>query len=223
MADSIPTLRAWYGGTFDPVHYGHLRAVEALAKEAKLTQVTMLPNNVPPHRPQPGASSVQRKEMVELAIAGHPLFRLDARELQRPTPSWTSETMAQLRQEAGPDAPLAFIIGQDSLLTLRTWHRYEDLLACCHLLVCRRPGYPVEMKTEEDRRWLSARLAAHAGELHRQPAGKIYLADTPLYPISATDIRARLAQRQPCDNLLPPAVLDYIHRHALYRSSPDAR
>ncbi|WP_105648446.1 nicotinate-nucleotide adenylyltransferase [Cronobacter dublinensis] len=223
MADSIPTLRAWYGGTFDPVHYGHLRAVEALAKEAKLTQVTMLPNNVPPHRPQPGASSAQRKEMVELAIAGHPLFLLDARELQRPTPSWTSETMAQLRQEAGPDAPLAFIIGQDSLLTLRTWHRYDDLLACCHLLVCRRPGYPVEMKTEEDRRWLSARLAAHADELHRQPAGKIYLADTPLYPISATDIRARLAQRQPCNNLLPPAVLDYIHRHALYGSSPDAR
>ncbi|MDI6477748.1 nicotinate-nucleotide adenylyltransferase [Cronobacter dublinensis] len=223
MADSIPTLRAWYGGTFDPVHYGHLRAVEALAKEAKLTQVTMLPNNVPPHRPQPGASSVQRKEMVELAIAGHPLFRLDARELQRPTPSWTSETMAQLRQEAGPDAPLAFIIGQDSLLTLRTWHRYDDLLACCHLLVCRRPGYPVELKTEEDRRWLSARLAAHADELHRQAAGKIYLADTPLYPISATDIRTRLAQRQPCDDLLPPAVLDYIHRHALYGSSPDAR
>ncbi|EOW6670037.1 nicotinate-nucleotide adenylyltransferase [Cronobacter dublinensis] len=223
MADSIPTLRAWYGGTFDPVHYGHLRAAEALAKEAKLTQVTMLPNNVPPHRTQPGASSAQRKEMVELAIAGHPLFRLDARELQRPTPSWTSETMAQLRQEAGPDAPLAFIIGQDSLLTLRTWHRYDDLLACCHLLVCRRPGYPVEMKTEEDRRWLSARLAAHADELHRQAAGKIYLADTPLYPISATDIRARLAQRQPCDDLLPPAVLDYIHRHALYGSSPDAR
>ncbi|WP_129232748.1 nicotinate-nucleotide adenylyltransferase [Cronobacter condimenti] len=217
MTDRAPSLQAWYGGTFDPIHYGHLRAVEALAKEANLTQVTMLPNNVPPHRPQPGASSVQRKAMVELAIAGNPLFRLDDRELQRPTPSWTSETMAQLRHESGPDAPLAFLIGQDSLLTLRTWHRYESLLNCCHLLVCRRPGYPVEMKTAEDRQWLAARLASDARELHRQPAGKIYLADTPLYPISATDIRTRLARQQPCDDLLPQAVLDYIHHHALYR------
>ncbi|ELY4125938.1 nicotinate-nucleotide adenylyltransferase [Cronobacter malonaticus] len=217
MTDRIPALQAWYGGTFDPIHYGHLRAVEALAREVKLTQVTIMPNNVPPHRPQPGASSLQRKAMVELAIAGHPLFRLDTRELQRATPSWTSETMAQLRLEAGPDAPLAFIIGQDSLLTLRTWHNYEALLACCHLLVCRRPGYPVTMKTDEDQRWLEPRLTRQTDELHREPAGKIFLADTPLYPISATDIRSRLARHQSCDDLLPPAVLEYIHRHALYR------
>ena len=116
MSDS--SLLALYGGTFDPIHYGHLKSVEALARLVKLKSVTIMPNNVPPHRPQPEASSAQRKEMIELAIANHPLFTLDDRELTRTTPSWTVETLEQLRAELGPKQPLAFIIGQDSLLNL---------------------------------------------------------------------------------------------------------
>ena len=101
-----------------------------------------MPNNVPPHRPQPVASSEQRKTMLELAIADKPLFTLDERELRRDTPSWTSQTLQEWREEQGADKPLAFIIGQDSLLTFHTWHRYETILDYAHLLVCRRPGYP---------------------------------------------------------------------------------
>lgn len=217
MADAASQLQAYYGGTFDPIHYGHLRPVEALAKTAKLAQIVIMPNNVPPHRPQPRASSAQRKAMVELAIADNPLFSLDDRELQRETPSYTAETFRQLREECGEAAPLAFIIGQDSLLSLPRWYHYEQLLERCHLLVCRRPGYPVRMPDEKQQRWLESRLTSDIALLHQHPAGHIFLADTPLFDISATDIRSRLAENRRCDDIVPPAVLAYIREHHLYR------
>jgi len=133
-------LLAYYGGTFDPIHFGHIKPVEALARQVGLHKVVIIPNNVPPHRPQPEASSAQRKAMIEAAIHNNALFELDDRELQRAMPSWTADTMDALRAEHGPAQPLGFIIGQDSLLGFQTWHRYADILACCHLLVCRRPS-----------------------------------------------------------------------------------
>ncbi|MBI3310128.1 MAG: nicotinate-nucleotide adenylyltransferase [Serratia liquefaciens] len=136
-----PVLHALFGGTFDPIHYGHLRPVEALAAEVGLNRVTLLPNHVPPHRPQPEANAQQRLKMVELAIAGNPLFAVDDRELHRTTPSYTIETLEAIRKERGAALPLAFIIGQDSLLTLHKWHRWQSLLDTCHLLVLARPGY----------------------------------------------------------------------------------
>jgi len=209
-------LHALFGGTFDPIHFGHLRPVAALAHQVGLQQVTLLPNNVPPHRPQPEASPAQRVEMVKLAIADQPLFRLDPRELQRSTPSWTVDTLAELRQEHGEQQPLAFIIGQDSLLTLHKWHRWQDLLSLCHLLVCKRPGYPAEMESAELQQWLDRHLTADAGALHQQPAGRIFLADTPLVSISATEIRQRRHHGESCDDLLPAAVSAYIDREGLY-------
>ncbi|UTJ48745.1 nicotinate-nucleotide adenylyltransferase [Atlantibacter subterranea] len=210
-------LLAYYGGTFDPIHFGHIKPVEALTRQVGLQKVVIIPNNVPPHRPQPEASSAQRKAMIEAAIHNNALFELDDRELQRAMPSWTADTMEALRNEQGAAQPLGFIIGQDSLLAFRTWHRYADILACCHLLVCRRPGYPLTMPDAEQQRWLEQHLAADAGELHALPAGKIFLADTPLLAISATDIRQRLENGQPCDDLVPGPVMGYIIRHGLYR------
>ena len=118
--DDMSKLQALFGGTFDPIHYGHLKPVEILANQIGLSRVIIMPNNVPPHRPQPEATSEQRKLMVELAIADKPLFVLDERELRRDTPSFTADTLQQWRQEQGADKPLAFIIGQDSLLTFPT-------------------------------------------------------------------------------------------------------
>jgi nicotinate-nucleotide adenylyltransferase len=217
MNNAAPPLRAIYGGTFDPIHYGHLKPVEALAQQAGLARVTIMPNNVPPHRPQPQASSEQRSAMVALAIADRPLFELDERELRRATPSWTVETLSEIRREAGPKQPLAFIIGQDSLLTLPQWHRYETLLTLCHILVTRRPGYPLSMKTPANKAWLKRHLTQDIHELHQRPAGRILLADTPELAISATAIRQRLALRQSCDDMLPPAVQAYIQRQGLYQ------
>lgn len=216
MTETPSMLQAIYGGTFDPIHYGHLKSVTALAEEVSLRQVIIMPNNVPPHRPQPQASSIQRKKMVELAITGNPLFTLDGRELERSTPSWTVETLEQIRAEKGHQQPLAFIIGQDSLIGLPRWHRWEALLSLCHLLVCQRPGYPLTMETPELQQWLEKHRTDSAEELHQQPAGKIFIAPTPMYDISATTIRQRLESGQACDDLVPAAVLDFIHQQRLY-------
>lgn len=113
----MKSLQALFGGTFDPVHYGHLKPVEILANLIGLSRVIIMPNNVPPHRAQPEASGEQRKRMVELAIADKPLFSTDERELKRDTASYTAQTLKEWREEQGPNVPLAFIIGQDSLLT----------------------------------------------------------------------------------------------------------
>ncbi|MGK9172261.1 nicotinate-nucleotide adenylyltransferase [Yokenella regensburgei] len=210
-------LQAMFGGTFDPIHYGHLKPVEALAEHIGLSRVVIMPNNVPPHRPQPEATSEQRKAMVALAIHDKPLFTLDERELKRSSPSYTAQTLREWREEKGPTRPLAFIIGQDSLLTFPTWHEYETILDNSHLIVCRRPGYPLTMTEEKDQRWLEAHLTQNPDDLHTQPAGKIYLAQTPWFNISATVIRERLEKGEACDELLPSSVLDYIRCQGLYR------
>ncbi|WP_440863518.1 nicotinate-nucleotide adenylyltransferase [Symbiopectobacterium purcellii] len=218
MTSATPAkLIAYFGGTFDPIHYGHVRPVTALADEIGVTRITLMPNNVPPHREQPEATAQQRKRMVELAIAETPLFSVDDRELQRVTPSYTIDTLETLRGEMGDDQPLAFIIGQDSLLTLHTWHRGRDLLNVCHLLVCARPGYRTTLDTPEQHAWLEAHSAGHAAALHAQPHGLIYLAHTPLVTVSATDIRQRRQKGEPCDDLVPPAVLHFMDAHDLYR------
>lgn len=217
MADLPLPLCAIYGGTFDPIHFAHLKSVEALAKMVALHQVIIMPNNVPPHRPQPEASSDRRKTMVELAIKGNPLFRLDARELQRATPSYTVETLEQIRSECGAKQPLAFIIGQDSLLSLPRWHRWECLLELSHLLVTQRPGYPIIMDTTDQQRWLQSHITTSPEVLHASPAGKIFLAQNPMLDISATTIRQRIKNHQQCDELVPAPVLEFIRQHRLYR------
>ena len=209
-------LQALFGGTFDPIHYGHLKPVEILANQIGLSRVIIMPNNVPPHRPQPEATSEQRKLMVELAIADKPLFVLDERELRRDTPSFTADTLQQWRQEQGADKPLAFIIGQDSLLTFPSWHRYETILSNAHLLVTRRPGYPLKMAQEEHQQWLDQHLTSNIEDLHNQPAGKIYLAETPWFDVSATLIRERLEHNESCEEMMPEAVLTYIMQQGLY-------
>ncbi|MBE5252556.1 MAG: nicotinate-nucleotide adenylyltransferase [Enterobacterales bacterium endosymbiont of Blomia tropicalis] len=210
-------LHALFGGTFDPIHYGHLRPVEALAQQVELKRVTLLPNNVPPHRPQPEASAAQRVDMLRCAIKQQPLFEIDTRELQRDTPSWTVTTLEALRAERGNQQPLGFIIGQDSLLTVAKWHRWQALLSLCHLLVCKRPGYAANMDSPEMQRWLEQHLTHDVRQLHQRSAGCIWLAETPLYDISATEIRQRRHQNQPCDDLLPAAVIAYIDHAGLYR------
>lgn len=209
-------LYALFGGTFDPVHYGHLRPIIALAQEIGLTQVSLLPNHLPPHRPQPLASAAQRLAMLKLAVANQPLFAIDERELHKSTPSYTIETLQALRDELGPERPLAFIIGQDSLLTLSLWYRWQKLLDYCHLLVCGRPGFAHPLPSTELQTWFAAHHVCDSAILHQQPSGAIYLADTPLIDISATEIRQRLACGDSCQDLLPEAVHDYIQQQGLY-------
>ncbi|MCC8378204.1 MULTISPECIES: nicotinate-nucleotide adenylyltransferase [unclassified Xenorhabdus] len=211
-----PIIHALFGGTFDPIHYGHLRPVEALAKLAGLKQVILLPNHVPPHRPQPEATAQQRLEMVRLAVQDNPLFTVDTRELQRQTPSYTIDTLKSFREEVGEQCPLAFIIGQDSLQSIHTWHRWSELLDICHLLVCSRPGYARQLSTPEMQEWLEQHKIDTPAPLSHKSHGYIYLAETPLLDISATDIRRRHQQGLNCDDLLPPLIQNYIDSQQLY-------
>lgn len=212
-------LTAIFGGTFDPIHYGHIKPAIALARLVGLERITLLPNNVPPHRPQPEASAQQRLTMVQLAIAdtAGSLFDIDDRELRRDNPSWTVETFETLRRERGAEAPLGFIIGQDSLLTLPQWHRGLELLDSCHLLVCARPGYGGKMATPALQTWIESRLTGDISQLHRRPAGLIYLAPTPELSISASLIRERRHAGLRCNDMLSPSVQRYIDEQGLYR------
>ncbi len=212
-----PVIQALFGGTFDPIHYGHLRPVEALAQLVGLKHVILLPNHVPPHRPQPEATAQQRLEMVRLAIQDNPLFTVDTRELQRETPSYTVETLQSFRQEIGEQSPLAFIIGQDSLQTIHTWYKWEALLDVCHLLVCSRPGYQSQLSAPGMQQWFEKHQTDSTHTLSQKPHGYIYLAATPLLNISATDIRHRHLQGLSCDDLLPLSIQNYIDSQRLYK------
>lgn len=208
---------ALFGGTFDPIHYGHLLPVEALANEIGISNISLLPNNVPPHRPQPEATTRQRLEMLRLAIHDNPLFSIDERELHRTALSYTIDTLEEVRKEYGPDRPIAFIIGQDSLLTLHTWDRWQEFLSFCHLLVCGRPGYANHLETPELEQWLFENRTDDVRLLKQNPSGYIYLAHTPLLDISATDIRARHRAGRNYDDLVPVSVQNYIRQQGLYR------
>ncbi|OAT53199.1 nicotinate-nucleotide adenylyltransferase [Providencia heimbachae] len=210
-------LQALFGGTFDPIHYGHLHPVEALAKQVGLQKVILLPNHVPPHRPQPEANPIQRLEMVRLAIQDNPLFTIDTRELERNTPSYTLDTLTALRQEMGSQQPLAFIIGQDSLLSIKSWYGWDKLLDNCHLLVCSRPGYATDFNDVQMQAWLKQHRTEDPSQLRNAPHGYVYLADTPLVNISATEIRQKLSAGNLCNELLPPKVFEYIRSHHLYQ------
>ncbi|MFP3013266.1 MAG: nicotinate-nucleotide adenylyltransferase [Arsenophonus sp. NC-QC1-MAG3] len=214
----FPSIQALFGGTFDPIHYGHLLPVEVLAKLVGLQQVVLLPNHVAPHRQQPEATAQQRLEMIKLAIKNNPLFSIDTRELKRTTPSYTVETLLSFRKQISWQKPLAFIIGQDSLLSIDTWFNWEKILDLCHLLVCARPGYAAYFLTSSMQEWLIQHQVHKPEIFSYKPSGTIYLAKTPLLNISATEIRKRKHDRKSCKNILPPEVLRYVNKHHLYQN-----
>lgn len=200
-----------FGGTFDPIHYGHLRPARELAAALKLDRVHVLPAAVPPHRPQPVASSAQRLHMVELALAGDTSFVADDSELRRPGPSYMVDTLAVFRQQYG-NKPLVLMIGTDSFLALPEWHEWERLFELAHIGVMTRPGW-----TEEWPAWARPRRANSPDELKQGPAGRIWVQSVAPQAISATALRAALAQGDAVAQAwLPSAVLEYIEQQHLY-------
>lgn len=210
-------LRVLYGGTFDPVHEGHL-AIARDAHRALGVPVHLMPAADPPHRPPPGADAADRAAMLALAIEGEPGLRLDLRELERDTPSWTAVTLRELRRELGQDAPIALIVGADSFHGLPTWRDWHALFDAAHFVVADRAGSPLarDALPEALSREIADRLVDDPCALHATPAGRVYFLSQPLRPGSATDIRRRLARGEPLDGALPAAVADYIRRNGLY-------
>lgn len=218
-------LRLFYGGTFDPVHNGHL-AIARAAREALSTTVRLMPAADPPHRDAPGASAEQRATMLDLAVDGHVGLRVDRRELERAArdpnaPSYTIDTLRELRAELGERAPIAFLIGADSLHGFATWKEPEALLAGAHWVVAERPGSDLDAYLPP----ASARLAAgrwtlNAASLHDSPGGKLLRLRQPLHGESATQIRRRIAAGETWHHLLPLPVSRYIVEHGLYGATP---
>ncbi len=208
-----------FGGTFDPVHIGHLRTALELRDYLSLERMLLLPCGDPPHRATPGTPADRRLAMVELAIGDEPGLAADAREVERAGLSYMVDTLADLRRELGPDAPLCLCIGMDSLTGLNTWNRWHELLDHAHVVVAARPGWDVPRRGELAE-WLSEHGTEDPSALLRAPAGRVHIAGMTLLPISATGLRDTLRQGRSARYLTPDPVLDYIRRHRLYRPQP---
>ena len=208
------------GGTFDPIHFGHLRLAEELAEVLKLREVRILPAGHPPHRGQPRAAAPHRLEMVRRAVAGNPRFVLDPREIDKASPSYSVETLMALRQERPPATPLVLLMGGDAFMGLTTWHRWQELLDLAHLAVAHRPGFSSavweDALPEPLRKLLATRRCEQPAELTDRPAGQIYFHAITQLDISASQIRERALRGKSLRYLLPDGVIDYINENHLY-------
>ena len=207
------------GGTFDPIHYAHLRLAEEVADALDLAQVRFVPASIPPHRASPQVSATHRADMVRFACADNARFALDDRECRRAGPSYTVDTLLELRAELGSACSLCLLMGLDAFLGLTTWSRWERLFELAHIVIAHRPGFALDPAAVPAAlaRELDARRAQSTRELRQSWAGLVWLqAITPL-DISATAIREAIRERRSPRYLLPDSVLDYIHRSSLYK------
>jgi nicotinate-nucleotide adenylyltransferase len=216
MTDFIPSRAIGIlGGTFDPIHYGHLRPCLDLLQQLNLAEVRLMPNHIPPHRATPGSSSAHRLAMAKLAVIDCDELSIDTRELTRTTPSYTIDTLIELAAE-NPHTPVCFLIGLDSLNSLHTWHRWQELLSYCHLVVSYRPNYALTLAPEVKRIFEQVQTT-DVRDLQVQKQGRILLWPSTQLEISATRIRQLIEQQQNPQYLLPDNVLSYIHKNSLYK------
>ncbi|MEH8016757.1 nicotinate-nucleotide adenylyltransferase [Rheinheimera muenzenbergensis] len=204
-----------FGGTFDPVHPGHIRCASFVRQYCQLDSVRLMPCHLPAHRASPGVSAQHRAAMVQLAIAGHNGLALEALELEKTSPSYTVDSLTLLRQRE-PEVQWYFIIGMDSLGYFKSWKDWQQILQLAHILVCQRPGYSEQSGDAPEllRQFGQPDLAS----LRQSDSGGILLLPNPLTGISATAIRQQLQQHTLAADSLDPAVLNYIQTHRLYQA-----
>jgi nicotinate-nucleotide adenylyltransferase len=220
-----------FGGTFDPIHNGHIFPVLEGAEKAHIKKVALMPCYIPSHKNPAAASSEDRLKMVELVCADHTLFFPDPRDINRGTPTFSVDSLTEIRK-AMPNTPLCFFIGSDSLQNLMTWHQWPTLFDLCHFVVCERKGESVKtLKNNPEnalkqhgsqlQALLKQRQVFNPMSLHNSLAGHIYVANTQILTMSSSKIRQQLANNQPVDAFLPPKIIDYIQQHKLYQTSAD--
>lgn len=206
-----------FGGTFDPIHYGHLRTAYELLCALDLAEMRFLPAGHPPHREGTFAPAALRLAMVQAAVAGIPGFVVDAREVHKTTPSYTVETLAELREEFG-SRPLCLVVGMDAFLGLPRWHQWQRLLELAHVVVAHRPGWEAPSDGA-----LGALLAERGTgtptDLHEAPAGRILVHAVTQLEISSTDMRALLAAGGDPRFLMPDAVRDVLVGSGFYAAA----
>ncbi|HET9693663.1 MAG TPA: nicotinate-nucleotide adenylyltransferase [Steroidobacteraceae bacterium] len=210
-----------FGGTFDPIHYGHLRTAYELMHALRLAEVRFVPAGDPPHREPPRVDARRRLELVRAATHDQPGFVVDDREVVRTGPSYTVLTLDELRTRM-PDVPLCLIVGMDAFRGLPTWHRWQELLLLAHVVVAPRPGWvvPADGPLGE---LLAARRAASVDDLHADVAGRILVQPVTQLEISSTELRELLAAGRDPRYLVPDAVRELIRRTGCYSVSQSTR
>jgi nicotinate-nucleotide adenylyltransferase len=206
-----------FGGTFNPIHHGHIALAQSVADTLHCSQIRFIPAAIPPHKAIPAVTALHRANMVQLAIEDHPDFILDTCELDRQGPSYTIETLHLLRHRL-PEKSLCLIMGQDSYLKLPSWHRWQELLDYCHLLIVHRADIAHSLQLHSAHQHKLVDIAQAAAQFAAQTHGLItYLPLTPP-DVSSTRIRADLAQSDAHIAGMPEKVLHYIKENHLYQS-----
>lgn len=209
-----------FGGTFDPVHYGHLRPALEVQQALGIRAIRLLPCHIPPHRPAPLATPEQRLALLRLAVADEPALTIDERELRRGGTSYMVDTLDSLRGESS-DEPVCLALGMDAFLGLEHWHRWRSILELCHLVVMERPGNRWPRQGELAQLIARARVESPQ-RLRTQPAGLVFSTAVTQLAISSTGIRAMLAQGRSPRYLLPDRVLQHIYTQGWYQTRQHA-
>jgi nicotinate-nucleotide adenylyltransferase len=211
--DTAPV--AVFGGTFDPIHNGHLRSALELAERLGVAEVRMMPCARPAHRDTPAGSAEHRAAMLEVAVANEPLLLCDRSELRREGPSYTIDSLIALRRELGPERCICLIMGCDAVLDVTSWHRWEELLDWANVVVIARPGWSFPQR-DTVAHWLQENACRDIAQLQESPAGAVLVEELRPLPISSSEIRQLIAAGRSARFLLPEPVLDYICKHKLY-------
>lgn len=205
---------AFFGGTFDPVHYGHLRCADEGREKLGLKNLYLLPAGTPPHRASPQTTTRQRLDMLQLAQTEFPALKIDERETRREGPSYMVETLQELRAEF-PQHPLLLLIGQDAANLLHTWFQWEQLFLLAHIVILTRPSIKKEYRQDVAEQ-IQRRLHVEPQELLRSEAGGVLQLEVVSIDVSATNIKELIRQRRPPGSMMPSAVIDYINKNRLY-------
>ncbi len=210
-----------FGGTFDPVHFGHLRVIIEILENFDLEELRLIPCSTPPIKKAAVASNEQRLEMLRLAIAGHKNVSIDDIEIHREGPSYTVDTLVSIKEKQ-PDAPLYLFLGTDAFLSLKHWHRWHDILELAHIIVIHRPGWDIDSAEtasdidEEIKSILHTRLVHDKMALRKKETGNIILFPIRKLDISSSGIRDLIRNGKNPLHLLPQDVLDFIYARHLY-------
>jgi len=211
---SLTEPLALFGGTFDPVHYGHLRCADEARQKLKLKNLYLLPAGSPPHRNTPQATAKQRLEMLQLALPEFPQLEIDEREINRSGPSYMVDTLQELRAEF-QQRPLLLLIGQDAASHLHSWFHWEQLFALAHIVILTRPGAKAEYRQDVAQQ-IQQRSDFDVQKLLRSEAGRVLRLEVASIDISATTIKSIIRLGRSPRLMLPESVLDYINENRLY-------
>jgi nicotinate-nucleotide adenylyltransferase len=205
------------GGTFNPIHNGHLHLAERLQQTLGFNTIRFIPAAIPALKDTPNVSAEKRADMVRLAIADYPTFQIDTRELEREGPSYTIDSLISLRKELGNKVSICWLIGSDAFAKLNTWHRWSELLDHCHFVVVKRPHTEEINWNAEVKSLVETNQTNDTNTLKNSASGKVLIQEIAALDISSTQIRQHMASKTNVSDEMPSSVIKYIQQHQLYQ------